>query len=40
MYEKFYHLKEKPFNNNPDPRFFYPSPKHAEALDRLQYAIL
>ncbi len=40
MYEKFYHLKEKPFNNNPDPHFFYPSPKHAEALDRLQYAIL
>jgi general secretion pathway protein A len=39
MYEKYYHLKEKPFNNNPDPRFFYPSPKHAEALDRLQYAI-
>ena len=40
MYEKFYHLKEKPFNNNPDPKYFYPSPKHAEALDRLQYAIL
>ena len=40
MYEKFYHLKDKPFNNNPDPKFFYPSPKHAEALDRLQYAIL
>jgi general secretion pathway protein A len=39
MYESFFHLKEKPFNNNPDPRFFYPSPKHAEALDRLVYAI-
>lgn len=39
MYEKFYNLKEKPFNNNPDPRFFYPSPKHQEALDRLLYAI-
>jgi general secretion pathway protein A len=40
MYTKFYQLKEKPFNNNPDPRFFYPSPIHAEALDRLHYAIL
>lgn len=39
MYTKFYQLKEKPFNNNPDPRFFYPSPIHAEALDRLHYAI-
>ncbi len=39
MYEQFYNFKEKPFNNNPDPRFFYPSPKHAEALDRLFYAV-
>ncbi len=39
MYEQFYKLKEKPFNNNPDPRFFYPSPKHDEALNRLLYAI-
>jgi len=40
MYEQFYNLKSKPFNNSPDPRFFYPSPKHAEALDRLYYAIV
>ncbi|MFA5038090.1 MAG: AAA family ATPase [Candidatus Omnitrophota bacterium] len=40
MYEQFYNLKEKPFNNNPDPKYFYPSPIHAEALDRLHYAIL
>ncbi len=39
MYESFYNLKEKPFNNNPDPKYFYPSPKHQEALDRLIYAI-
>ena len=39
MYEQFYGFKEKPFNNSPDPRFFYPSPKHAEALDRLLYAV-
>jgi len=40
MYESFYKLKTKPFNNSPDPRFFYPSTKHAEALDRLYYAIV
>lgn len=39
MYTQFYNFKEKPFNNSPDPRFFYPSPKHAEALDRLLYAV-
>jgi len=39
MYEKFYGFKEKPFNITPDSRFFYPSPKHSEALDRLYYAI-
>lgn len=39
MYENFYSFREKPFNNSPDPRFFYPSPKHKEALDRLLYAV-
>jgi len=39
MYEKFYSLKEKPFNMTPDPRFFYESSKHAEALNSLIYAI-
>jgi general secretion pathway protein A len=39
MYETYYGFKEKPFNNSPDPKYFYPSPKHSEALDRLLYAI-
>ena len=39
MYEEFYGLREKPFNRTPDPRFLYHSPKHAEALARLQHAI-
>jgi type II secretory pathway predicted ATPase ExeA len=39
MYEEFYGLREKPFNRTPDPRFLYQSPKHAEALARLQHAI-
>ena len=28
-----------PFQNTPDPRFFYPSPQHEEALSRLFYAV-
>ncbi|MEK6715298.1 MAG: AAA family ATPase [Candidatus Omnitrophota bacterium] len=39
MYEKFYGFKEKPFNITPDPKFFFPSSKHSEALDSLIYAI-
>jgi len=39
MYEKFYNLKENPFNMTPDTRYFYPSEKHQEALDNLLYAI-
>jgi general secretion pathway protein A len=39
MYEKFYQLTEKPFNTTPDSKFFYPSPKHTEALNSLIYAI-
>ena len=39
MYEKFYNLKEKPFNMNPDSKFFFPSEKHTEALNSLLYTI-
>lgn len=39
MYLDYWRLKEKPFNNTPDPRFLYYSPKHEEALARLNYAI-
>lgn len=39
MYEEYWGLKEKPFENTPDPRFLYHSPKHEEALTRLLYAI-
>jgi type II secretory pathway predicted ATPase ExeA len=39
MYEDFYGLREKPFSKTPDPRFLYPSRKHAEALARLQLAV-
>jgi general secretion pathway protein A len=39
MYEKFYNFFEKPFNTTPDSKFFFPSPKHAEAMNSLLYAI-
>lgn len=39
MYEKYWGLQEKPFENTPDPKFFYKSSKHEEALARLLYII-
>lgn len=39
MYEDYWGLKELPFENVPDPRFFYRSPQHEEALMRLVYAL-
>lgn len=39
MYESFYNLKERPFNINPDSRFFFPSEGHTEALSSLLYAV-
>ncbi|MBL7071608.1 MAG: AAA family ATPase [Candidatus Omnitrophica bacterium] len=39
MYEKYWGLREKPFENTPDPHFMYYSRKHEEALMRLLYAI-
>jgi general secretion pathway protein A len=39
MYEAYWKLREKPFENTPDPRFIYYSRKHEEALSRMLYAI-
>lgn len=39
MYERYWGLTEKPFENTPNPRFMYYSHKHEEALTRLLYAI-
>jgi general secretion pathway protein A len=39
MYKEYWRLKEKPFENTPDPKFFYHSPNHEEALMRLYYVI-
>ncbi|OGW83542.1 MAG: hypothetical protein A2987_04025 [Omnitrophica bacterium RIFCSPLOWO2_01_FULL_45_10] len=39
MYEEYWKLKEKPFENAPNPRFLYSSPRHEEALSRMLYVI-
>jgi len=39
MYEAYWGLKEKPFENTPDPRFIYFSHEHLEAATRLTYTI-
>lgn len=39
MYQQYWKLQEKPFENTPDPHFLYYSQKHEEALSRLLYAI-
>ena len=39
MYLTHWGLREKPFENAADPRFLFRSEKHAEALNRLLYAV-
>ena len=39
MYQDYWGLSELPFENVPDPRFFYPSAEHQEALLRMFYAV-
>ena len=38
-YEPYWGLKASPFENVPDPRFYFPSTKHEEGLHRLLYGI-
>lgn len=39
MYRKFYRLTRNPFEISPDPYFFYPTPRHNEALANLNYGV-
>ncbi|MFH1824465.1 MAG: AAA family ATPase [Candidatus Firestonebacteria bacterium] len=39
MYIEYWKLKEKPFENTPDPKFIYLSAQHEEGLSRLLYII-
>jgi general secretion pathway protein A len=40
MYEKFFHLQEKPFQMHPDPDFIYWSKTHSLGYTMLEYGIL
>lgn len=39
MYEQYWELAEKPFENTADSRFIYYAPQHEEAFTRLNYAV-
>ncbi|RKY40677.1 MAG: ATPase [Candidatus Omnitrophota bacterium] len=39
MYEQYWNLKEKPFQNTPDPKFLYLSAQHEDALMKLTYVV-
>jgi general secretion pathway protein A len=39
MYEKFFGLRERPFDLTPNPRYLYLTASHREALSNLQYGI-
>jgi len=39
MYTSYWGLRERPFENTPDPRFLYQSQQHKEALARMLYVV-
>jgi general secretion pathway protein A len=39
MYEEYWGLTEKPFENTPNPKFLYHSKEHEEALFRMLYVV-
>jgi len=39
MYDAYYNFTALPFENTPDPRFFYASEQHREALAAIEYTI-
>ena len=39
MYEAYYHFRGKPFQLNPDPRFFFSSRGHRRAMAYLMYGV-
>ena len=39
MYQRYYNLREMPFNISPDPKFLFLSATHQEALSHLLYGI-
>ena len=39
MYESYWKIEHKPFENHSDPRFYYPGESHQAALLKLRYAV-
>ena len=39
MYEKYWKLNDKPFQNTPDPKYLYASGQHEDALMKLTYTV-
>jgi len=39
MYEAYWNLKEKPFQNTPDPKYLFLSSQHEDALMKLTYSV-
>src|SRR5262245_46317303 len=39
MYQRYYSLRELPFELTPNPKFLYLTPKHREALSNLEYGL-
>ena len=39
MYEAYWGLREKPFENSPDPRYLFQSVEHRAAIESLAYAV-
>jgi type II secretory pathway predicted ATPase ExeA len=39
MYESYWKIEQKPFENRSDPRFYYPDESHQAALLKLRYAV-
>ena len=39
MYESYWQLQRRPFENNADPQFYYPGESHQAALLKLRYAV-
>ncbi len=39
MYEAFWGLDERPFENSPDPKYLFPAAEHKQAIQLLGYAV-
>ena len=40
MYQRYYGLRELPFELTPNPKFLHLTPRHREALSNLEYRVI